>query len=206
MSEVVLARKAKDAINTVWAASPEPKPSLPKVRAAVLLRSGGLLLELDSAVAAEWMCNDANRASVLANIGSGASIKNRSYQVIVQFIPVQFDPNNDEMHRQFEEANDLQPNSVLKMEWIKPIKDRRESQWVAMARFYLKDAKSANIILSKGAYVFGRKVVPKKPSREPIRCLKCQLFGHERQHCVSTEPRCARCAMNHETEDCGGQL
>ena len=206
MSETVLGEKAKDAINTTWAATPEPKPALPRVKGAVLLRNGGLLLELNTAEAADWTCDEANRASILRNIGSGASIKNRSYQVIVQFIPVRFDPDDDEMRRDFETTNDLQPNSVLKMEWIKPVKDRRENQRVATARFYLKDAKSANAILSRGAYVFGRKVVPKKPRREPIRCLHCQLFGHERRHCASKEPRCARCAMGHATDECGARL
>ena len=206
MSEPVLGRKAKDAINTVWAAAPNPKPEIPRVKAVVLLRNSGLLLELNTAEAATWMCGEEIRASILENIGSGANIKDRSYQVIVQFIPVHFDPDDDEMRRRFEEANDLQPGSILKAEWIKPIKDRRENQRVATARFYLKDAKSANAILSKGAYVFGRKVIPKKPRREPIRCLNCQLFRHERRHCTSGEPCCARCAMGHATDECRARL
>ena len=206
MSETVLGEKVKDAINTTWAATPEPKPTLPRVKGVVLLCNGGLLLELDLAEAADWMCDEANHASILRNIGSGASIKNRSYQVIVQFIPVRFDPDDDEMCRDFETTNDLQPNSILKTEWIKPVKDRRENQRVATARFYLKDAKSVNAILSRGAYVFGRKVVPKKSRRGLVRCLHCQLFGHKRQCCTSKEPQCTRCAMGHATDECGARL
>lgn len=37
MDEDTLARKALDAINTVWAVTSEPKPSLPKLKAATLL-------------------------------------------------------------------------------------------------------------------------------------------------------------------------
>ena len=166
------------------------------------MRNGGLLLELNTTEAAEWLCNDANKTDVLNNIGSGATIKNRTYQVIVQFIPVQFEPEDDDGLRQLEVLNDLQPNSILKAEWIKPVKDRKENQRVATARFYFKGAESANTTLSKGAYILGKKVIPKKPRREPIRCLKCQLFGHERRHCTSNEVRCARCAMTHETEEC----
>lgn len=55
MNEMVLARKAKDAINTAWAISLDPKPEIPKIKAVVLLRNGGLLLELDNAEAAEWL-------------------------------------------------------------------------------------------------------------------------------------------------------
>ena len=128
MSETVLSEKAKDAINTVWAASPNPKPELPRVKGVVLLCNRGLLLELNTVAVADWICNEMNWVNVLRNIGSGASIKDSSYQVIVQFIPVRFDPGDDEMHRGFETVNDLLPNSVLKTEWIKPVKDRRENQ------------------------------------------------------------------------------
>lgn len=206
MDETVLARKAKDAISTAWAISPGPKPEIPKIKAAVLLRNGGLLLELDNAEAAEWLHKDDNRKNVLNNIGSGANIKDRTYQVIVSFIPVEFTPDNDNSLRRVETDNGLQPNTVMKMEWIKPIADRKEHQRVATARVYLRDAKLANAILSHGAYIHGRKVVPKKPRKEPIRCLKCQMFGHERRHCASPETKCARCARPHETAECRAPL
>ena len=202
MNEVVLARKAKDAISTAWAVSPDPKPTIPKIKAATLMRNGGLLLELDKAEAAEWLCKDDNRTNFLNNVGSGASIKDRTYQVIVQFIPIIFKPEDDGALRHFESINGLQPNSILKAEWIKPIKDRREDQRVATARFYYRDAKSANATLSRGAFVLGKKVIPKKPRKEPMRCLKCQLFGHERRHCTATVARCAKCARSHETDEC----
>ena len=202
MSDTVLTRKTIDAINTVWAATPTPKPALPTVKAAVLLRNGGLLVELDRAEAADWLCDDANRSKLLDNIGSGASIKNRTYQVIVQFIPVQFNPENEESLRNVEKVNELRPKTILKAEWIKPVKDRREGQKVATARFYFNDAKTANTVLSTNTYIREKKVVTKKPRKEPIRCLKCQQFGHERRHCRANEPRCARCARNHPTKEC----
>ena len=202
MSDTVLARKAKDAINTVWVISPDPKPEMPKIKAATLLRNGGLLIELDTAEAADWLCDEANRKKILDNIGSGASIKNRTYQVIVQFIPIQFNPENDDSLRHIESTNGLQPGTIMKAEWIKPIKDRREGQRVATARFYFKNAKTANTILSTNAYIYNKKVIPKKPRKEPIRCLKCQRFGHERRHCMANGATCARCARQHETEEC----
>ena len=138
MNEVVLARKAKDAIHTAWVVMTEPKPEIPKIKAAVLMRNGGLLLELDKAESAEWLQEVTNRTRFLDNLGSGASIKDQTYQVIVQFIPVPFKPDDDDSLRTYESVNGLQPGSVLK-EWIKPIQDRREGQKVATARFYHKD-------------------------------------------------------------------
>lgn len=202
MDDTTLGRKAKDAIATAWAISPLPKPEAPGVRAAVLLRGGGLLLELNSAEAADWLHEETNRRAFLDNLGTGASIKDRTYQVIVQFIPIEFNPDNDESLRQYEVANGLEKGSVLKAEWIKPARDRKPMQKVATARFYHRNANSANHILSKGAYILNKKTIPKKPRKEPIRCLKCQQFGHERRHCTAATARCAKCACAHETEEC----
>ena len=202
MDEATLTRKTTDALNTIWAAASEPKLPRPKLRAATLLRNGGLLLELDSSEAAEWLKGDDIREDFLTNVGSGANIKNRTYQVIVQFVPIQFEPEDDRQLRDYENFNGLAPNSVLKAEWIKPVKDRKRNQRVATMRVYHRDAISANKILSEGASILGKRTVPKKPKKEPIRCLKCQNFGHERRDCRASNPSCARCAKAHETDSC----
>ena len=202
MDETTLARKTNDALNTVWAATPEPKLPRPKLKTATLMRNGGLLLEFDSSEAAEWLKGDDVRESFLTNVGSGANIKNRTYQVIVQFVPIQFRPEDDQQLRDYENFNGLALNSVLKAEWIKPVKDRKRNQRVATMRVFHKDASSANKILSEGASVLGKRTVPKKPKKEPIRCLKCQNFGHERRDCRASNPSCARCAKAHETDSC----
>ena len=202
MNQDTLSRKAADAVNTAWAIS-DPKPSSqPKIKAATLMRNGGLLLEFDSEASANWLREEANSACFASNVGSGACIKNRSYQVIVQFAPIQFNPTDNTHLRDFEETNGLSPNSVLKAEWIKNPRDRRQAQKVATLRIYLNDAKAANMILGKGASIHGKRTVPKKPKKEPIRCLKCQRFGHERRACKSESPRCALCSEEHESDNC----
>ena len=202
MSDTVLARKAKDAINTVWAISPKPGMDVPAVKAAVLLHNGGLILKMNKAEDAEWLREETNQKKILDNIGTGVSIKDCTYKVIVQFILIQFDPQNEESLRHVESSNGLKPKTIMKAEWIKPVKDRREGQKVVTARIYLKDANTANTILSTNVYIRDKKVIPKKPRKEPIWCLKCQMFGHEQRHCTATEARCARCARRHETEEC----
>jgi len=205
MDEATLTRKTNDALNTVWAAAPEPKLPHPKLKTATLMRNGGLLLELDSSETAEWLKGEEVREGFLANVGSGANIKNRTYQVIVQFVPIQFKPEDDQHLQDYENFNGLASNSVLKAEWIKPVNDRKRNQKVATMRVYHKDALSANKILSEGASVLGKRTVPKKPKKEPIRCLKCQRFGHERRDCKASDPKCARCAEAHETDSCEAQ-
>ena len=112
MGSDTLSRKVNDAINTAWAITPEPRPAnCPKVNASTLLRNGGLLLEFDSETSANWLRDDDISQNFLTNIGSGASIKNRSYQVIVQFAPVQFLPLDDTYLRDYESTNGLDPNT-----------------------------------------------------------------------------------------------
>ena len=205
LDERTLTRKATDTINTVWASTPEPKSPRPTLKSATLLHNGGLLLELDSPEAVDWLRKSETRERLLANIGSGACIKDRTYQIILQFVPVQFNPENDEHLRQYEEQNNIALKTVLKAEWIKPVKDRKKDQQVATLRTYHRDAGSANKILSSGAYIAGKRAIPKKPKREPIRCLFCQKFGHERRACRSEQLRCGRCAQPHETKTCTAQ-
>ena len=202
MDQDTLARKVNDAINVAWATTPDAELTRPKIKDVTLMRNGGLLLEFDSEQSANWLKRDEISKRVLDNIGSGARIKNRSYQVIVQFVPVSFKPDDDAQLRSVESVNGLDPTSILKAEWIKKPEDRKLNQRVATLRLYLKDAKTANEILLSGAHIHGKKTSPKKPKKEPIRCLRCQRFGHERRDCKSETPKCALCSNHHETNEC----
>ena len=202
MDEETLTRKVKDSLITTWSTAPEPKPASISLKSSTLLRNGGLLLEMDTAEAAMWLKNEDTSGRFLEGIGSGANIKNRSYQVIVQFVPVNFDPTDDAQIRTYEELNDIPMNSILKAEWIKPVEERKPNQKVATLRMSHRDAASANSILKQGAYIFNKRVEPKRPRKEPIRCLHCQRFGHERRACTSENAYCGKCSGTHETDSC----
>ena len=202
MDEETLTRKVKDSIIATWTTAPEPKPTSVNLKSSTLLRNGGLLLEMGSAEAAEWVRSGDANSRFLEGVGSGASIKNRSYQVIVQFVPISFNPMDDTQIRTYEELNDIPLNSILKAEWIKPVEERKPNQKVATLRMFHRDAASANYILKQGAHVFNKRVEPKRPRKEPIRCLRCQRFGHERRECTSDNAYCGRCSGTHETDTC----
>ena len=95
------------------------------------MHNGGLLLELDTSEGANWLREPQPRTFFLTNIGLGASIKDRSYQVIAQFVPVEFNPEDTNQIQQFKTSNSLKHISILKAKWIKRIKDRKLYQRVA---------------------------------------------------------------------------
>ena len=154
--ELTLSRKSLDSLNTTWASFTDLKPPHPKLKSAILLRTGNLLIELDSAEAADWLRKDAPHDTFLANLGSGTNIKDRTYQVITHFVLVQFNPEDEEHLHQFEVLNGLEPNSMLKAKWIKPIKDRKPHQKVATLRLSVRDPVTANKILKEGASILNR--------------------------------------------------
>ncbi|XP_064100670.1 uncharacterized protein LOC135211279 [Macrobrachium nipponense] len=49
--------------------------------------------------------------------------------------------------------------------------------------------------------VFGRYGV-KTYYPEPLRCFKCQKFGHHKSQCQAKQETCAICSRKHPTEDC----
>ena len=42
---------------------------------------------------ANWLKEETPHDTFLANLGSGANIRNRTYQVIAHFVPIQFNPS-----------------------------------------------------------------------------------------------------------------
>ena len=55
LDEQTLTRKTTNAINTVWASTPEPKTPLLVLKTATLLCNGGLLLKLNTTEAVTWL-------------------------------------------------------------------------------------------------------------------------------------------------------
>lgn len=42
----------------------------------------------------------------------------------------------------------------------------------------------------------------RKNKREPIRCAKCQHYGHIARECITHHDSCANCAEHHRTSEC----
>ncbi|KAG2751707.1 hypothetical protein P692DRAFT_20700877, partial [Suillus brevipes Sb2] len=75
-------------------------------------------------------------------------------------------------------------------------------QRVAHAIFHFTGPTAANTALRDGIYIGQEKLHPRKDKREPVRCVKCQLWGHVAKECKASKDVCGTCGKNHRTDSC----
>ncbi|KAJ7123910.1 hypothetical protein C8R46DRAFT_928082, partial [Mycena filopes] len=175
-------------------------PTGTKFLGAVVQRSGAVMLHMDSTDTADWLKN--NMDTFLAAMGGTSVFKDRFYNVVVQYVPLSFDPSRDGALRSLEGDNNLPHGALARMRYYKQAERRSPGQRVAHAAVGFKDAASANRFLREGMWVDGRTVYGYKQLAEPIRCLKCQGFNHVVANCPSIHDVCARCGEMHRTVMC----
>ncbi|KAG2339655.1 hypothetical protein BDR05DRAFT_849710, partial [Suillus weaverae] len=85
-----------------------PKDNAPElsIRSVNQLRQGGMILEMMTKEAAEHICTNTNvKTLFLQNLDSEANVKERTYPVVIPFMPVAFQPENQSSIHQLEEEN-----------------------------------------------------------------------------------------------------
>ncbi|KIK16496.1 hypothetical protein PISMIDRAFT_45658, partial [Pisolithus microcarpus 441] len=75
-------------------------------------------------------------------------------------------------------------------------------QRVAHALLSLTTPEAANKLLKDGCYIQLDRLRPHKDKKEPMRCMKCQRFGHMAKECAHHEDTCGTCARNHRSNAC----
>ncbi|KAI0027450.1 hypothetical protein K488DRAFT_61564, partial [Vararia minispora EC-137] len=63
-------------------------------------------------------------------------------------------------------------------------------------------AETANKFLLNGMVICSKRILGTKMKKEPVRCLKCQSYGHYTNTCLATEDICGKCRGKHHTVDC----
>ncbi|KAJ6561060.1 hypothetical protein DFH09DRAFT_921379 [Mycena vulgaris] len=120
-------------------------PSGARFVGATIQRSGAVLLHLNSEAAAEWLKQD--MPSFLSAMGGTSIYKEHLLNVVVEYVPVSFDPSQDGALHVVEGDNGLPSSTLVKARWIKPVGQRREGQKVAHTVFGFKDPSAANYFL-----------------------------------------------------------
>lgn len=176
-------------------------PSL-QFRSLFRLCNQGIVLELSSAEVAHWVKSPANRAKFTEKLGGKICLKDRQYNVVVPFLPVSTDISAPDTIQHIEEGNELPSGSISQIQWIKDPAKRNNCQRVAHALFSLTTPEAANRIIDQGLCVNLERLRSHKDKKEPIRCLKCQQWGHHTKECKEMKDTCGTCAKEHCTNNC----
>ncbi|KAG2739589.1 hypothetical protein P692DRAFT_201729436, partial [Suillus brevipes Sb2] len=168
------------------------------------LPHGGILYELDSAESVLWFNTPAHRGKFATNFGSNATFKDRSFNILVENIPISYNPSSIHANTEVETKGGLTQGSITKARWIKPITRRKPDQRTAHTIITLKSKENANQILRFGISIEGKKVYGRKLLPEPTRCLKCQSYdaSHVAAECTQEHDTCGTCGAQHRTAVC----
>ena len=141
---------------------------------------------------------------LLKGLSPKAQIRLRAYAVIFRFIPCHgsFNPNNEEHLRNVEKENDLPANSISAASWCKHPDRRSPGQTTATLNVACSNPDAANLLLTGRIRVDDHLVTVRKDIRIPIRCGKCQEYGHIQDACIGVQ-KCTNCSSKfHQTDKC----
>jgi hypothetical protein len=91
------------------------------VQHIIKLCNGGLILQFETKEAAEWFRQPEITSSILPRIDSSATLKDRTFQILVLRVPVIFDPSSKNSLCKLEEQNNINEGGICKARWIKPM-------------------------------------------------------------------------------------
>jgi hypothetical protein len=166
------------------------------------LSHGGLLLELNSIEAVELFADQPACTAFLAKLGASAMVRARQFNTVAYYVPLTFKAGDPISMREVEETNALPTNSITATRWIEPPNRRSPRQLVGHAIFSFADPKSANKAIAGRLSICHTRVDVAKNKKEPIRCLKCQQWGHLAMACASPHDRCCNCGEQHRINNC----
>ena len=196
------ATELKEKIEAALQSITQPTPGDAKVQEINKLRNGGVIIQLETKELAEWIRQLANKKEFTDKLDANAQIKDRTYPLVVPRVPISFEPANLEHLREIETVNNLEPNTISKARWIKPLYRRHPKQRVAYATISLSSASEANRLIRDGMYICSARTYPVRLKYEPKQCMKCCKWGHFTSECHANLDTCGTCRENHTTREC----
>ncbi len=192
------ARRALDKIDRGGLTAPKDGA----LEAAKRLPQGDIVFTTSSTAMAKWLMGP-NVATVFSRtLGLKAHMVERTYKLVAERVPVEFDPSDPTALRAIEEAHGLSKGAIARADWIKPPEKRFEGQRTAFLMLTVTGVQQANTAL-KGLTIAGRLVLVRRDFDEPKRCAKCQSYeGHFAKDCPAQQDTCANCAGPHQTARC----
>lgn len=205
-----IAKVFNEAIKQLMEGAETLSSPLPKISSVVrLLRGNALILECSSSEAASKITSTEFAKKFLEKIdaGQGAAFVPRNYVVLARNVPISANLEDDESIKEVAELNNISDHSHLKkMKWVKPIARRDLNQLSAHAYITFLDPQTASEAIRDGLVIASRRVKTEKCKKEPVRCMKCQKFGHYAANCSQKDNVCGTCGNNHLTSSCSEKI
>ncbi|KAG1777028.1 hypothetical protein EV702DRAFT_954489, partial [Suillus placidus] len=98
------------------------------IKALIQLRNGGLIVELDSELTLIRLREINARKRFLQALDNSVIFKDRTYTLVIQYVPVNILIERTGLLRLIEGKNQLADNSLASMRWIKPPHKRPPGQ------------------------------------------------------------------------------
>jgi hypothetical protein len=179
-----------------------------KIKAITCLKNSGILMELDSDKAAQWIQRNKTHEEFLKNIHKDAMIKPRLFHVSSSICSANSPtrkPNRSSRNRGVQ-WTPRRRNSESKMDQTHSEVKTHVNLWPSSHLiFSFTDENSANETLVNSLFVCKTKVCIEKCKKEPLRCLKCHRWNHLALECSRTQDTCSTCVHQHWTSECTNQ-
>src|ERR1700731_815746 len=131
-------------------------------------------------------------------------IRERGYEVVLEYVPVTFDPDSRDALTTVEQDNNFPHAEIAEAKYLKDIARRTPGQRTAFVLMSFRNPQHANRAISQGIIIEGKKVQGRKSIHEPKRCMKCQAFTpfHFAVDCKWIHDVCPWCAGPHKVTEC----
>ncbi|CEL58619.1 hypothetical protein RSOLAG1IB_12163 [Rhizoctonia solani AG-1 IB] len=171
-------------------------------KTVIRLARGGIRYELGDRTQAALLSNVRISAEFEKGFG-GASCKGQGATILLQCAPTYYNPEDPAAIHRFEDENTLDRGDVLSMTWCKPPHKRKPEQTMAVLRLEMRSHDLADRLITEGGQLDYAPVLFRKANQEPMRCLRCQRYGHKASKCVSgPDDVCSHCGGAHRIANC----
>ena len=115
--------------------SNDSAPNL-EMKSLTILHNRGILLEMLSKEAAQWLSVSSNLKNLSTATGGKLSIKAQTFNIVVPFLPTSMAIEEVDVLHVIKEDNKLPHRSIMMAHWIKPPCRRENEQCIAHAMFH----------------------------------------------------------------------
>jgi hypothetical protein len=171
--------------------------------AAQIVRNDSVLLLASEVSIVERLREPQTRQTFLDLFGGCATIKDRAVPLAVKFVPTRGEHANtsttfgDDVAREVETANRLQPNDISAVRWLKKPANRWDGQKVATIVITLTTAMAAHQLIDTGVmfdHGFYDQVERLQPLTDMVAmCYRCSAVGHIARDCTYGNAVCFLC-------------